>query len=381
MNFNILFPAIGYKINDLWNRHYKHNQQQKSTVHVVGNGWGAYHFVKSLDKTKYSPVIIAPNSQVLDTPKLTELVIDPYSQVQFDNPYSDEFILDSVEDIDIVNKQLILKSGSKVKYDIVVLSIGSEPNDFGIQGVDDYTFKLKTIEDANKLRSQLNNIQKIYIVGSGVTGIELGSKLNNFGHEIKIIEGLDSILTGYNSNTKTQIYEKIILDYKNIDIFLNTMIKSIDSGNIQALNTLDKSSIQLPLNMNLELIIWTGGVRFCGYNKTPLFNTLNSISPIKPRGISVNPNFTIGSNPDIYCIGDMVANAGPPSAQNARLHAQWLAKYFNSNFDPNYPITNKFESNITTKLIHLDNETWLESPNYSGYIPKFINGIIEWFGK
>ena len=81
-------------------------------VYVIGNGWGAYHFVKTLDKRKYYPIIIAPNSKVLDTTKLTKLVIKPNIKVEFENPYYAEYIKDMVEDIDYSNKKIILKSGT-----------------------------------------------------------------------------------------------------------------------------------------------------------------------------------------------------------------------------------------------------------------------------
>ena len=37
------------------------NNKEKELVYVVGNGWASYYFVKNLDKSKFKPVIIAPN--------------------------------------------------------------------------------------------------------------------------------------------------------------------------------------------------------------------------------------------------------------------------------------------------------------------------------
>ena len=391
MYTNILIPAIGVeiykKISNLW-----HNDLPniKLKVYVIGNGWGAYHFVKTLDKRKYYPIIIAPNSKVLDTTKLTKLVIKPNIKVELENPYYAEYIKDMVEDIDYSNKKIILKSGTKLdyKYNYIVMSIGSEPNDFNIPGVESHTYKLRTISDANVLREKINSLlinSQINIIGSGVSGIELGTNLNYLGNKIKIIEGLDSILYGYNSNTKQKILSKIESLYPNININLNTMVMSINKSNelTKELRTLNKKNDTLSSTLldNSSIIIWTGGVRFNGYNKTTLFNTLNQITPIKPRGLDVNLDFTIGNHSNIYCIGDMVANAGPSSAQNAKLQAEWLGKYFNSEFDKKYVETNKFESNITTKLVHLNQYIWLESKYYSGFIPRFMDKIIGWTNK
>lgn len=391
MTTSILVPAIcvelSKKINLLWE-----TKKPKSIVYIVGNGWGAYHFIKNLDKKKYYPIVIAPNYKVLDTPRLTNIITNYDTQIEFDNPYWEEYIKATVIDIDHLNKQLILSTGHKINYNKVIFSIGSEPNDFGIEGVNLYAFKFKTINDAIKIRKHINNMKpnsKVYIVGSGVTGVELGSKLNCLNNQIKIIEGLESILPGFSSNTKLNIFNKIQSDYPNITIDLNTLVKSIEKSSEQTytLKTLktysgkQESILQSTFINMSDIIIWTGGIRFNGYKKTKLFESLNNITPIKPRGLNVNLDFTIGTNTDIYCIGDMVANAGPPTAQNARLHGEWLAQYFNSRFDPEYLKSNEFKSNITTKIIHLDKHIWLESEIFSGFVPNFIDKIIKWISK
>lgn len=352
-------------------------KNNKIPVHVVGNGWGAYNFVKNLDKNKFEPIIIAPNNKVLDTPKLTNKAINNTVSVEFDNRNS-KIITDKVEDIDHKNNKIITSSNNIIEYKYLVLAIGSEPNDFGISGVNTYTYKLKSINDADKIReklTQINHLSTIYIVGSGVTGIELASKLNSIGCKIKIIEGMNSILPGFSKETKNYIFNHFKNNYKNIDINLNTSVKSINENEIVT------NSNTFVFDNKSDFIVWTGGVRFNEYNKSKLFNTLNYITPIKPRGLYVNPNFTIGNLSNIFCIGDMVANPGPPTAQNARLQSEWLAKYFNSNFDPEYEKNNKFESNITTKLIHLKDKLYLESKYYSGFIPKWIDNIIDKFNK
>ena len=54
------------------------------------------------------------------------------------------------------------------------------------------------------------------------------------------------------------------------------------------------------INPNLDFIIWSGGVRFNEFGKSKLFNTLNNITPINPRGLNVNDNFTFIHDMNIY---------------------------------------------------------------------------------
>ena len=358
--------------------------KKREKVYVVGNGWGSYFFVKNLDKNKFEPVIIAPNLKVLNTPKLTNLLVNSNAEVEFTNPYA-EIILDMVEDIDIEKKKIITKSGSVIPYNRVVLSIGSEPNDFGIPGVLTHTYKFKTISDANALRKKLDSIRinnQVYVVGSGITGIEIASKVGKI-FNVKVIEGLGTILPGYSDLTKSIIWEHLKQTQRYIDIETNTMVKYIGNNFIKV-NKTDKNIIQdWTYDSKKDLIIWSGGVRLNGFgDKNTLFNTLNKIKPIRsPRGLDVEEDFSIQKNLGIYCIGDMVANKGPPSAQNARIQAEYLAKYFNSGFDENFLKSNKFESKSKGKLVHLVNNTYLESEFYSGFIPGFIDKIIEWTNK
>ena len=99
----ILSP-IGIGIQNILNNLFGGKKNDREKVYVVGNGWGSYFFVKNLDKSKFNPIIIAPNKKVLNTPKLTNLLIDPDAQVEFDNPYA-EIITDMVEDIDVKKKK------------------------------------------------------------------------------------------------------------------------------------------------------------------------------------------------------------------------------------------------------------------------------------
>lgn len=371
---------IQKKLCDYMNEYNKYDNKDKEKLYIVGNGWASYYFVKYLDKTKFTPIIIAPNSKVLNTPKLVDYIVNSDTEFEFENPYGIK-ILDMVEDIKVDEKIIITKSGSKYNYGRVIFAIGSEPNDYGISGVFENTYKLKSIQDAYYIKVKLQMMKEnstIYIIGSGITGIELGSKLIKNNYDIKIIEGMDKILSGLNNNTKNIIYEYLINSNKPIEIKLSHMVKSIDSKKI----TIEHNKLLIDNNYDKfnDIIIWTGGIRFNGYNKTKLYHSLNKITQIKPRGIEVKENFLLDDNTNsIYCIGDMVSNAGPPTAQNAKNQGIWLAKYFNSGCDDNFIKSNPYEIKSNGKIIHLDKKIYLESKFYSGFIFNFIGKIIDLF--
>lgn len=297
------------------------NNKSKEKVYIIGNGWSSYYFAKNLDKLRYEPIIIAPNLQVLNTPKLIERVIVPDTKVEFDNPYGKK-IIDEVEDIDIENKYIKTKSNSKFEYKRIVFAIGSESNDYNIPGVKEYTYKLKTISDADKLRERLITVTpyNIYIIGCGLTGIELGTKLTKCKYlwypNIYLIDSINDILPEFKEITRKYIHNK--LEYYNIEIQLNSLVQSIYLNKDKLLNLeYFNKNLNLISEYNIydmykkDIVIWTCGIRFNGYGKTKLYQTLNKITPIGTRGLDVNKDFSIDKTNSIYCLGDMVKNCGP----------------------------------------------------------------------
>jgi len=89
----------------------------------------------------------------------------------------------------------------------------------------------------------------------------------------------------------------LVATQPNIQINTSTMVKSIceDKINISCKNNL--STCSYPYDKNSDIILWTGGVRFCGYGQTTLYKTLNNLAPtnnkIKPRGLNVEQDFSI----------------------------------------------------------------------------------------
>jgi len=89
-----------------------------------------------------------------------------------------------------------LISGHTIRYDYLVLAVGSISNDFGVNGVKDHAIYLDSREQADRFRTKLlnhclrvsrvmsadpdaNAQVRIAIVGGGATGVELAAELYN----------------------------------------------------------------------------------------------------------------------------------------------------------------------------------------------------------
>lgn len=120
-------------------------------------------------------------------------------------------------------------------------------------------------------------------------------------------------------------------------------------------------------------------IKFNGFTNTELYNNLSKISQIKPTGIIVNDDFSIGSKSNIYCLGDMVSNKGPKTTLNTINQGKWLAYYFNN--DKNYEKTGEYKIKDLGKVIYTNDSIYIENKYYTGYIKKYLDIIIDFIYK
>jgi len=66
-----------------------------------------------------------------------------------------EIVTDRVVSIDKEKEMVFGESGSTYRYDTLVIGLGAETNFFGIPGLEEYSFGMKTIDQANELKKHL----------------------------------------------------------------------------------------------------------------------------------------------------------------------------------------------------------------------------------
>src|SRR6188472_257828 len=128
------------------------------------------------------------------------------------------FIQDDIKRI-IPDKNLISLNSGEIKYDELIVCLGSSTKYFNIPGADKYTLPLRSIYDASIIYDHISKIvkeeekQNIVIVGAGATGISLGSALaeminlskNKDNIKVNIIEATSTILYGWDIKLKNRI--------------------------------------------------------------------------------------------------------------------------------------------------------------------------------
>src|SRR5690606_19057172 len=103
-----------------------------------------------------------------------------------------EVVEDKVEDFSVKKREVYGQSGSTWAYDSLVLAPGSVTNYFGIKGLEEYSYGVKSIHQALELKRHMHDTlvagheeRNYVIIGAGATGVELAGELAAYLKEIR----------------------------------------------------------------------------------------------------------------------------------------------------------------------------------------------------
>ena len=241
----------------------------------------------------------------------------------------------------------------KIKYDTLVLSVGSTVNDFNIPGAKEFAVALDTQDQAERFHQKLHNsilraqTQKgsvrpgqleVVIVGGGATGVELAAELHKATREmtaygldrvnpdrdisIYLVEASNRLLPALPPKISASVESE--LRKLNVKLFLGERVTKVTKEGIET---------QSGKKILSSLVVWAAGI------KAPEFLSLikdietNSIHQVK-----VESTLQSTSDADIFAFGDCAAcpvKPGadlfvPPRAQAAHQQAAMLYKSIKS---------------------------------------------------
>lgn len=294
------------------------------------------------------------------------------------------FIQEDIEKIVPDKNTIFLKSG-EIKYDELIVCLGSSTKYFNIPGADTYTLPIRSIYDASIIHDHIlriineaeNKKHNIVIVGAGATGISLGSALaetinaspNKSNIKINIIEATSTILPGWDIRVKNKTEE--ILKEKGIRIFHNSLVERVDQKTL---------FLKDGLEINSSLIIWTAGVR--GYN----IDIEPNIDKTNDGRIIVNEYCQTNLYKNIYSIGDLAAMKNskgtlyPPLAQIAVRQARYLADNIAEHYIEGTNPKVKFDYEIKAQIISVGSDEYVGLLNnylVSGDLAKMIDEFTK----
>lgn len=242
-----------------------------------------------------------------------------------------EVVIGEVAAIHLDRHAVELAGGTEINYDYLVVGLGSETEYFGIPGLKEYSFTLKSIDDARRIREHVRQCIETYsktkdesyltfaVGGAGLTGIELigelADTLPTYCREhgvdparIKLlsIEAMPSILPGFSQSLVERA--RTSLQNRGVEFLTGVPLVKLEPGAAHL-----KDGRVIPT----QTMIWTGGVRGNGV-------VAASGLAVEPRGrAQVNTHLQSVNHPEVFVVGDSAIVIGPegrpypPTAQIA----------------------------------------------------------------
>ncbi|WP_433735245.1 NAD(P)/FAD-dependent oxidoreductase [Pseudomonas monteilii] len=253
--------------------------------------------------------------------------------------------LDAVVD----DQNTILIPARSIRYDRLVVAIGSRTNDFNTPGAAEHCHFLDSTAQAESFHRHLLNLylrahaaapcarpQKIsvVIVGAGATGVELAAELRNSAIEflayglsgippeqmtITVVEAGSRILPALSERTSRSVHDA--LSKIDVDVMVNTKVSQVSAGGL---------ATHTGALIAADLMVWAAGVR-----GPEVLQNFGGLECNRSNQLVVRPTLQTTMDDSIYAIGDCAAcslgeNLGnvPPRAQSAHQQASLLVKSF-----------------------------------------------------
>lgn len=325
---------------------------------VVGGGFAGISIAKKLankvgidvllvDKNNYHffpPLIYQVSTSFIEASNISY----PFRRM-FQYKENLRYYMGELLEIDAANNTIITDTGN-IKYDQLVLAMGTETNFFGMENVQKNALPMKTIDDALNLRNHLLlNLEKlvrtrdpleraqrrnIVIAGGGPTGVEVSGmiaemrkhilakdypELGKAGGEIILVDASPVLLGPMSKKSQDEAYK--VLHNLGVKIKLHTAVKDFNNNEV-----LLADGTHIPTNT----LIWASGVIAKEAKGLP------EASITRGRRILVDESNKVQGTTNIFAIGDQCLQRSdknfpdghPQLAQVAIQQGNQLAKNF-----------------------------------------------------
>lgn len=336
---------------------------KKEHIVIIGSGFAGLKLLNCLDKRKFRITIIDYNNYHSFPPLFYQIAsagIEPAgicfpvrAEIRRFTNEGVRFKMMRVKTINSFSKY-ISDGKNKIWYDKLVIAAGTTNNFFGISGLENSVYTLKSTPEAIRLRNDIlalleeaslesdsekrKEMLRFVVVGGGPTGVETAGALGEMKRyilkrqypdihpdevSVKLVEGNHRLL-GTMTEKSSEQAEKYLKEL-GVEVFTGVRMKSYSDNNIVT----DKG------NIPATMLIWTAGITSTSFSyegATPEFS--------RGHRIAVNGfNAVVGMN-DVYAIGDIAISISDPAypdghpqlAQIAIQQAENLAA--NLNFQP-----------------------------------------------
>lgn len=253
----------------------------------------------------------------------------------FDNT-SIDVVVDKIVAIDREKKVAHGQSGSKYRYDYLVLAPGSQTAYYSIPGLKKYSYNFNTVNTALNLKSHILDVfgriktcppgetcerLHLVVVGGGPSGVEAAGELATWCRNlaagqgvsalcvtIDLIEGSERLLPSLPKHVSSLAWHR--LHYLGVNIFLHQMVKKEDV----------KGLVASGLSVQAKIVIWTAGVK-----PNDLLSSIRGLQFDQRGRVMVDDYLQAKGGQRVFVIGDNAATPYSGMAQTAQHDGEFVA--------------------------------------------------------
>jgi NADH dehydrogenase len=323
-------------------------------VVIVGAGFGGLAAARKLSRAAVDITVIDRHNHHLFQPLLYQVataalspaeIAVPIRAILHDHP-NVQVLMDEVAGVDVANRHLLTRDGAEQNYDYLILATGAEYNYFGHGDWPQLAPGLKTLEDAEVIRTRLlfsfekaetiedeaerRRLLTFVLIGGGPTGVEMAGAVAELARSalardfrsidpasarILLIEAGPRLLNGFPD--KLSDYTRRALERLGVEVRLGTPIDRIEPNRVVL-----KGGETIPA----ATVIWCAGVK-----ATPVGAWIGA-ETARNGGVKVADDLSVPAHPEIFVVGDAAAVTGndgrplPGVAPVAKQEAEYVAE-------------------------------------------------------
>ncbi|MEG1539383.1 MAG: NAD(P)/FAD-dependent oxidoreductase [Muribaculaceae bacterium] len=264
-----------------------YSSTKKQHIVIIGGGFAGINAIKNIDKNKFDITLVDRNNFHSFPPLFYQIASSGLDPGSISFPFRREirklngvrFRIGEVKSVDTELKEITTQY-EKISYDHLIIAAGTTNNFFGIEGLKESVYTLKSAAEAIRLRNEIldrleraslctddvrrKQLLSFVVIGAGPTGVEIAGALgemkryilqreypeiNREDIKIVIIEGTNRVLRTMSDEASLKAYE--YLGHLMVDIKLSKTMTSY-KNNVVTLS--DGEEIYC------ETLIWTAGI-------------------------------------------------------------------------------------------------------------------------
>jgi NADH dehydrogenase len=298
---------------------------KEAHVVILGGGFGGLYAARALARAPVRVTLLDRSNHHTFQPLLYQVATAGLNPADIAAPIrrilrdqrNVTVLLAEAEAIDGPGKRVLVKGGSAMHYDHLVVATGATHSYFGHPEWERVAPGLKSIEDALEMRKRIffafeaaereedpalfHEWLSIVVIGGGATGVELAGTLAEIAKKtlardfrridprearVRLLEGSPSLLSAYVPELRDKARQQ--LERLGVEVRLGAKVTAVD----------DRGVMLGEERIASRTVLWAAGVA-----ASPLMKSLGV--PLDRAGrVEVEPDLTVPGYPEIHVVGD-----------------------------------------------------------------------------